>query len=134
MERLIEAGTSVADAVAEAVAAEGVTLAVNVPDEVTILISQALRERGIRIVRPRHEHNGVLIADGYARTAGDVGVCVVGPGPAIAQTGNALVTAQRKRSPVLVLLGQNPAAGPRGGLKEFDAQRFVESCGARYVA
>jgi thiamine pyrophosphate-dependent acetolactate synthase large subunit-like protein len=100
---------------------------------VTILISQALREQGIRIVRPRHEHNGVLIADGYARTSGDVGVCVVGPGPAIAQTGNALVTAQRKRSPVLVLLGQNPAEGPRGGLKDFDAQRFVESCGARYL-
>lgn len=128
MERL-----TVADAIAAAVAAEGVRLAVNVPDEVTIVIAQALRERDIRVVRPRHEHNGVLIADGYARVSGDVGVCIVGPGPAIAQTGNALVTAQRKRSPVLVLLGQNPERGPRGGLKEFDAQRFVESCGARYL-
>ena len=94
------------DAIATAVRAEGVDVVANVSDEVTVFVAHALQEHGVRIVRPRHEQNAVLIADGYARASGGVGVCAVGAGPAIAQTGTALVTAQKKRSQVIVLLGQ----------------------------
>src|SRR5438046_2639286 len=93
---------TVVDALARAVAAEGVSTAFIVPDEITVHIAQALAEQGIRIVRPRHEQHAIVMADGYARAIGKPVVCSVGPGPAIAQTGTALVTAQRRRSPLLI--------------------------------
>jgi acetolactate synthase-1/2/3 large subunit len=122
---------TVLDALADAFVAEGVTVAANLPDDVTIFIAEALRGRGVRIVRPRHEQNAVLVADGYARASGGLGVCVIGPGPGIAQTGTALVTAARRRSPVLVVVAERSAK--RGDGKELDIRRFVESTGARYL-
>jgi acetolactate synthase I/II/III large subunit len=116
------------DAVANAVAAEGVSVAFNLPDEITIHVIQSLHECGIRVIRGRHEQNVLAMADGYARASGDIGVCSIGPGPAFAQTGNGLVTAQRRGSPVLVLLGSTQ----RGLAKDFDARNFVENLGARY--
>ncbi len=121
----------VVDAIAEAIIAERVGMAFCVPDEVTIHIGQALRERGFRVVRGRHEQNVVAMADGYARATGMPAVCAVGHGPALAQTGTGMMTVARRRSPVLVLTPQGDES--RGGVKELDARRFVESVGARYV-
>lgn len=121
------------EGVARALTAEGVRLVSNVPDEVTVLLSQTMSDVGIRVARPRHEQNAVLMADGYARATGDVGVCVIGHGPAIAQTGTALVTAQKKGSPVLVLIGQDSSTN-RGSAKTFDERRFVECAGARFMS
>jgi acetolactate synthase I/II/III large subunit len=121
----------VVDAIANAIAIEGLDVAFIVPDEVTVHLAQALQEQGVlRIVRPRHEQNAVLMADGHARATGKPAVCAVGAGPALAQTGTGLVTAQRKGSPVLVLVGGIPY---RGSAKEFDRRRFAESTGARYL-
>jgi acetolactate synthase-1/2/3 large subunit len=124
--------TTVVSAVASAVEAEGIRYAFCVPDEVTIHIVQALAESGVTIVRPRHEQNAVAMADAYWRASGELCVASVGPGPALAQTGTALVTAARRRSPVVVVLGDVPSA--RGNIKEFDLRRFAESVGATYVA
>jgi acetolactate synthase I/II/III large subunit len=118
------------DAIAAAIRAEGITVAFNVPDEVTVLVAHALQNAKIRVVRPRHEQNAVAMADGYARASGDVGLCVVGPGPALAQTGTGLVTAARCRSQVLVLLGEIP--NTRGAVKSFDARRYAEATEAHY--
>ncbi len=104
------------DAIADAVVAHGVALAVNLPDELTIFLSDALQSRGVRIVRPRHEQNGVLIADGYGRAGDGVGLCIVGAGPAIGQCGTALVTAVKHRSNLLVPLG-TVAPDARGAVK-----------------
>lgn len=120
----------VVDAIAQAVVAEGAELAFNVPDEVTVFLAHALQDAGLRIVRPRHEQNAVVMADGYSRATGEPAICLIGAGPAIAQTGTGFVTAARRGSPVLVLLSQ-----PRtpGDVKQFDARRYVESVGGRYV-
>ncbi|HZV75610.1 MAG TPA: thiamine pyrophosphate-binding protein [Conexibacter sp.] len=121
----------VVEAIAAAIKAEGVTTAFCVPDEVTIHVGEALRQAGVRVVRSRHEQNAVAMADGYARGCGRPAICSVGHGPALAQVGTALMTAVRRRSPVLVLSPQGERA--RGNVKEFDARRFAENCGARYV-
>jgi thiamine pyrophosphate-dependent acetolactate synthase large subunit-like protein len=118
-------------AIAAAVAAEGVDHVFHAPDEVSVFVAQALHENGIRIVRPRHEQNAILMADGYARATERVGVALVGDGPAIAQTGTGLVTALRRRSPVLVLMGQVPK-NP-GANKRFDARGYVESLGLPFL-
>jgi thiamine pyrophosphate-dependent acetolactate synthase large subunit-like protein len=118
--------------IALAVEAEEVDVAFNLPDEVTLFIVQSLKERGVRIVRTRHEQNAVFMADAYSRSTGKPALCIVGPGPALAQTGNGFVTARRRRSQVLVLLGSIPRAA-RGAIKDFDSKRFAETVGAQYL-
>src|SRR4051812_16889729 len=100
----VEGPVKVVDAIANAVRAEDVDTVFNLPDEVTVFIVQALSELGVRIVRARHEQNVVFMADAFARGTAKPAVCIVGPGPSLAQVGNALVTAARRRSPLLVLL------------------------------
>jgi len=50
----------------------------------------------MHVVHTRHEQGAVAMADGYSRASDDVGVCLIGRGPAVAQTGTSLVTAQRR--------------------------------------
>jgi thiamine pyrophosphate-dependent acetolactate synthase large subunit-like protein len=119
------------DALALALTAEGVNVLFAVPDDTTISLVHTLSEHGIRVVRPRHEQSAVLMADGYSRVSSGIGVCAIGAGPGFAQTGTALMTAFRRRSPVLVLLGRR--VDDRSDVKLLDARRVAEALGARFV-
>jgi acetolactate synthase I/II/III large subunit len=64
-------------------------------------------ERGtIRVIHPRHEQAAAYMADGYARTTGKVGACMVVPGPGLLNATAALSTAYACNSPVLCVTGQ----------------------------
>jgi thiamine pyrophosphate-dependent acetolactate synthase large subunit-like protein len=78
----------------------------------------------ISVVETRHEQMAMAMADGYARSTDDIGVCVVGRGPAIAQTGTALGTAKVNGSQLLVITGETPM-GTHGGLKYFEQETFL---------
>lgn len=78
----------------------------------------------IDVVDARHEQLAMSMADGYARSSGEVGVCVVGRGPAIAQTGTALGTAMVHGSSLLVITGETPMS-THGGLKYFEQETFL---------
>lgn len=78
----------------------------------------------IDVVDTRHEQLAMSMADGYARASGEVGVCVVGRGPAIAQTGTALRTANVYGSRLLVVTGET-LTSTLGGLKDFDQETFL---------
>lgn len=60
----------------------------------------------IRIVHPRHEQAAAYMADGYARSTGKVGACMVVPGPGLLNATAALSTAYACNSPVLCVTGQ----------------------------
>ena len=60
----------------------------------------------IRIVHTRHEQATSYMADGYARTTGRVGVCLVVPGPGLLNASAGLATAYSCNSPVLCIAGQ----------------------------
>jgi len=60
----------------------------------------------IRVVHPRHEQAAAYMADGYARTSGKVGACMVVPGPGLLNATAALSTAYACNSPVLCVTGQ----------------------------
>ncbi|MBI2867897.1 MAG: thiamine pyrophosphate-binding protein [Chloroflexi bacterium] len=120
------------EAVAKAVAAEGTEVVFSVMDEVTISLVQAMHEEGVRVIHARHEQGAVVMADGYARATGKPGVCTVGTGPGLAQTGTGLVTARKRGSPLLVIAGDMPA-GDRGNAKTFDQRRYVESTAGHFV-
>src|SRR5713226_9290755 len=47
----------------------------------------------IRVIHTRHEQAAAYMADGYARSTGKVGVCLVVPGPGLLNASAALATA-----------------------------------------
>jgi acetolactate synthase-1/2/3 large subunit len=58
----------------------------------------------------RHEQATAYMADGYARTTGDVGVCMVVPGPGLLNALAGVATAYACSSRVLCIAGQIPSS------------------------
>lgn len=75
------------------------------------------RERMAYLV-PRHEQSASYMADGYARSTGREGVCMVVPGPGVLNALSGLATAYACSSRVLFIAGQipSPALGRGHGL------------------
>jgi acetolactate synthase-1/2/3 large subunit len=63
----------------------------------------------IDFINTRHEQAGAYMADGYARSSGDIGVCMVVPGPGLLNAMAALSTAFACSSPVLCITAQIPS-------------------------
>src|SRR3989442_362796 len=79
----------------------------------------------IRVVHCRHEQATAYMADGFARTTGQVGAFLVVPGPGVLNTAAALSTAFACNSPVLCITGQIQSdliGVNRGILHEIDDQ------------
>ena len=61
---------------------EGVTTLFGYPGgTVTDLFDELYKQDGIEVVLPRHEQGLIHEAEGYARSTGKVGVCLVTSGP-----------------------------------------------------
>ena len=63
----------------------------------------------IRYVVPRHEQTASYMADGYARTTGKEGVCMVVPGPGVLNALSGLATAWACSSRLFFIAGQIPS-------------------------
>lgn len=91
----------------EALKAENVEIIFGFPGGVVIPVFDALYgERELRLVLVRHEQGAVHAADGYARSTGRVGVCLVTSGPGATNTVTGLATANFDSVPLVVLTGQ----------------------------
>ncbi|HET9017654.1 MAG TPA: thiamine pyrophosphate-dependent enzyme [Thermomicrobiaceae bacterium] len=60
----------------------------------------------IRLIHTRNEQATSYMADGYARTTGKIGACLVVPGPGLMNALAGLSTAYATNSPVLCIAGQ----------------------------
>ena len=60
----------------------------------------------IEVVHTRHEQATAYMADGFARTTGEIGTCLVVPGPGLLNAAAGLSTAYACSSPVLCIAGQ----------------------------
>jgi acetolactate synthase-1/2/3 large subunit len=79
----------------------------------------------IRVIHTRHEQATAYMADGFARSTGRIGTCLVVPGPGLLNAAAGLATAYACSTPVLCLTGQIPSdrIGSGGGaLHEIDDQ------------
>jgi acetolactate synthase I/II/III large subunit len=79
----------------------------------------------IRVVHTRHEQGSAYLADGYARSTGQVGVFLVVPGPGVLNASASLATSYANNVPVLCITGQisSELIGiGRGVLHEIDDQ------------
>lgn len=69
-------------------------------------IYDAVQEGSMRVFHTRHEQTTAYMADGWARSTGKMGTCLVVPGPGLMNALAALATAYSVNSPVLCLAGQ----------------------------
>ena len=65
-------------------------------------------EKDINVVLPRHEQGLVHAADGYARSTGKVGVCLVTSGPGATNLVTGIATANYDSVPLVCFTGQVP--------------------------
>lgn len=63
---------------------------------------------GINVILPRHEQGLVHAADGYARSTGKVGVCLVTSGPGATNLVTGIATANYDCAPLVCFTGQVP--------------------------
>jgi thiamine pyrophosphate-dependent acetolactate synthase large subunit-like protein len=90
------------------------------------LLANLGQDDGMRVIEARHEQNAMAMADGYARATGDIGVCVVGRGPGIAQTGTSLVTSKKQGTKLLVLIAESPLRTDYDS-KGFDQEAYLKA-------
>ncbi len=65
-------------------------------------------QTGIRLIVPRHEQGLVHAADGYARSTGKTGVCMVTSGPGATNMVTGIATANYDSVPLVCFAGQVP--------------------------
>ena len=65
-------------------------------------------EKDIHVILPRHEQGLIHAADGYARSTGKVGVCLVTSGPGATNLVTGIATANYDSVPLVCFTGQVP--------------------------
>ncbi len=98
-------------AIVEALHKEKVSILFGIPGGVVIpLFDEIYRNGKFKLVVTKHEQGAVHAADGYARTTGRAGVCVVTSGPGATNIVTGLATAYMDSIPIVALTGQVPTA------------------------
>jgi acetolactate synthase-1/2/3 large subunit len=104
---------------------EGVHILFGYPGGMAIDLFDALYdEKDIEVIMPRHEQALIHAADGYARTTGKVGVCLVTSGPGATNLVTGIATANYDSVPLVCFTGQVPT-----GLIGNDAFQEVDIVG-----
>lgn len=96
-----------AQALVRSLATEGIEIVFGLPGVHAMPIYDALYDhREIHYIGVRHEQAAAYMADGYARSTGQVGVCLTTTGPGAANTVSAMAEAHSSSSPVLQICTQ----------------------------
>jgi len=91
----------------KALKAEGVKHLFGFPGGVVIPVFDVLySEPEIKVILTRHEQGAVHAADGYARSTGKTGVCLVTSGPGATNTVTGIATANFDSVPIVCFTGQ----------------------------
>jgi acetolactate synthase I/II/III large subunit len=83
----------------------------------------------IRLIDTRHEQGAIHMAEGYAKSTGKVGVCVVTSGPGATNIVTGLADAYMDSVPIVAITGQVPTALiGTDGFQEADVVGITRSC------
>ncbi|MBO5939781.1 MAG: biosynthetic-type acetolactate synthase large subunit [Kiritimatiellae bacterium] len=99
-----------AQALVESLAKAGVEVLFGYPGGAVLDIFNCLPDAPFQFVLGRHEQGCVHMADGYARSTGRAGVCLVTSGPGATNTITGLATANMDGIPLVCITGQVPLA------------------------
>lgn len=85
-------------------------------------------DKEIEVILPRHEQDLIHAADGYARSTGKVGVCLVTSGPGAANLVTGIATANYDSVPLVCFTGQVPTnLIGKNAFQEVDIVRITQS-------
>ena len=109
----------------KALEAEGVDTVFCYPGgNITDVFDELYKQDNIKMVLPRHEQALIHEAEGYAKSTGKVGVCIVTSGPGATNTVTGIADAHYDSIPLVVFTGQVPS-----GLIGNDAFQEVDIVG-----
>ena len=92
-------------------------------------VTNALVAGGARYFAARHECGAAMMADGYARTSGAVGVCTVHQGPGLTNALTGIAESAKSRTPLLVLAADTATGDLRSNFK-VDQAALARAVGA----
>ena len=114
------------EALVQQLCAEGARVVFGMPGVQMYELTDAIyREPRLRLISVRHEQAAALMAYGYSRSSGDIGVSMVVPGPGIQNASSGIGTAYATSTPIMVISGQVPRKSlglERGALHEIHDQ------------
>ncbi len=119
----------VAEAIGNALAGRGVEAFFGLVGSGNFAVVNALRDAGAEFYSSRHECAAVVMADGYARASGKVGVASVHQGPGFTNTLTGLVEAAKSRTPLVLLAADTPPGTLWSNFK-IDQAAFAATAGA----
>lgn len=108
---------------------EGVHTLFGYPGGAVIGVYDELARTPLKHILVRHEQAAVHAADGYARSTGEVGVCLVTSGPGATNAVTGIATAYYDSIPLVVLTGQVPShVIGNDAFQEVDIVGITRSC------
>lgn len=123
------AGTTVGDVVGQVLAGLGVGHAFGVVGSGNFVMTNALRRGGVPYIAARHEGGAAMMADGYSRMSGRVGVLTLHQGCGLTNAMTGITEAAKSRTPMIVLAADSPAAALRSNFR-IDQEAMVAAVGA----
>ncbi len=113
----------------ESLKREGVEVIFGYPGGAVLNVYDEIYKTKFRHILVRHEQGAVHAADGYARSSGKVGVCLVTSGPGATNTVTGLATAYMDSVPLVVFTGQVPTLLiGNDAFQEADIVGITRSC------
>jgi acetolactate synthase I/II/III large subunit len=119
----------VSEAIGRTLADRGVEVFFGLVGSGNFAVTNALHAAGATFYSARHEGGALMMADGYARACGKVGVCSVHQGPGFTNTLTGLTEAAKSRTPLLVLAADTPAEALWSNFK-IDQGALARTAGA----
>ena len=96
---------------------------------VLYIYDELYKQDKIQHVLVRHEQAAVHAADAYARSTGNVGVCLVTSGPGVTNAVTGIATAYMDSIPMVVISGQVPTAAiGQDAFQECDTVGITRPC------
>ena len=121
------------EALADALAREAEGPIFGLMGDANMPVWGALRKNDkVRMVWSRHDGAAILMADGFAQATGRLAVATVTCGPGLANAANAILTASRAGTPMVIFTGEYIADGGKAGLQALDQRRFAAACEAEF--
>jgi acetolactate synthase I/II/III large subunit len=120
------------DAVAQALVDQGVDTVFGVLGDANLFIGDALmRLHDVHYVAATHEASAVMMAQGFTRATGRLGIATVTHGPGLTNTTTALIEGVKSATPMVLLSGDTPTLDLHH-LQNVGQRQLVEATGAGF--
>ena len=119
----------VAEAIGRVLVGSGVEASFGLAGSGNFAVLNALHAAGATFYSSRHETGAVMMADGYARASGKVGVASLHQGPGFTNSLTGLTEAAKARTPLVVLAADIPLGTLWSNFK-VDQEAIAETLGA----